>query len=148
MWVWLIALVSWAHLQLVEPIVRWWEEVVLGSWEEWLLALVRQGFEETTRFLNALGTWFLSMFSQRSYREHLRRGWQENSWQQWWGEVSTRPSTLNALVANLVAQQQQQQQINNGEHDILPTASETLTLPVLQRLDSPDVFQLWLRGPL
>ncbi|GIL73386.1 hypothetical protein Vretimale_17555 [Volvox reticuliferus] len=118
MWIWLLSLISWGHLQLVEPIVRWWEEVVLGSWEEWLLALVRQGFEEATRFLNALGAWFLSIFSQRSYREQLRKAWQENSWQQWWGEVATRPSTLNALVASLVAQQQQetqkQQRSNTG----------------------------------
>ncbi|GLI64543.1 hypothetical protein VaNZ11_007837 [Volvox africanus] len=110
MWIWLLSLISWGHLQLVEPVVRWWEEVVLGSWEEWLLALVRQGFEEATRFLNALGAWFLSIFSQRSYREQLRKTWQENSWQQWWGEVATRPSTLNALVASLIAQQQQQTQ--------------------------------------
>lgn len=100
------ATLRWLQLQVIEPIVRWWEEVVLGSWEEWLLALVRQGFEETTRFLNALGAWFLSLFSKSSYREQLRRSWQQNSWQQWWCEAAARPSTLNALVATLVEQQQ------------------------------------------
>ncbi|PNW76314.1 hypothetical protein CHLRE_12g541352v5 [Chlamydomonas reinhardtii] len=110
MWEWLWAIVCWAQLSVLEPVVRWWEEVVLGSWEEWLLALVRQGFEETTRFLNGIATWFLQLLSKQRYRDQLQRAWQENSWQQWWGQVATRPSTLNALVANLVAQQQQEQQ--------------------------------------
>jgi hypothetical protein len=110
MWEWLWAIVCWAQLSVLEPVVRWWEEVVLGSWEEWILALVRQGFEETTRFLNGIATWFLQLLNKQRYRDQLRRAWQENSWQQWWGQVATRPSTLNALVANLVAQQQQQQQ--------------------------------------
>ncbi|GFR48097.1 hypothetical protein Agub_g9782 [Astrephomene gubernaculifera] len=123
MWGWLLAVLTWAQLQVIEPVVRWWEEVVLGSWEEWVLALVRQGFEETTRFLNGLGAWFLSLFSKHSYREQLRRSWQENSWQQWWGEVARRPSTLNALVANLVAQQQQAHGNNPSSSPYTPAAN-------------------------
>ncbi|KAG2482947.1 hypothetical protein HYH03_018172 [Edaphochlamys debaryana] len=127
MWRWFLTVLSWAHLHLVEPIVRWWEEVVLGSWEEWLLALVRQAFEETTRFLNFVGAWLLDLINKQRYREHLRSAWQDNSWQQWWGEVASRPSTLNALVARVVAQQdkQAQQAAAQGTHSGANGTGET-----------------------
>ena len=106
----LLATLSWLHLTIIEPIVAFWEERVLALWEEWFMSLVRQAFEETTRFLNGISAWFLSTFSneRRSYRQQLRNAWQDNSWQRWWGEAASRPSTLNALVASLTAQQQKQ----------------------------------------
>ncbi len=79
---------------------------MLGSWEEWLLALVRQAFEETTRFLNGLGAWFLGLFSHSDYRTQLKRTWQDQAWPKWWATAAARPSAFNALVASLVKQQE------------------------------------------
>lgn len=108
---WALALLRWFHLSVVEPCVRWWEDTVLALWEEWVVALVRQTFEEVLRFLNGVASTALAVVNPR-HRDGLRQSWrrEEEKWQQWWKEVQARPSTLNALVASLAQQQQEQQQ--------------------------------------
>lgn len=69
-----------------------------------VMGVIRQSFQDATRFLNGLSAWLLSFF-QRDYRETLRRSWQDNPWHSWWHQAQARPSTLNALIA---AMQQQE----------------------------------------
>lgn len=110
---WLLAsaarAICWAHLAVVEPLAHFWERC-LSYWEEWVMAVVRQAFEEVTRFLNGLAAWLLSI-SNPQYRDSLRQSWRhdQEAWQRWWKDVAARPSTLNALVASLASQHQQEQ---------------------------------------
>ena len=84
------------HTHIVAPFVHWWEETVLGSWEELVRTLVRQGFDEATRFLNGFVAWLLSLFNHH-YRDTLRKSWDN---QKWWHHAH-QPSTFNALVAGM-----------------------------------------------
>ncbi len=99
----LVQLVRSFHTRLVQPSVRWWEETVLGSWEEFVRTLVRQGFDELGRFINGAIAWLLSLFNY-NYRDTLRKSWHEHSpWKTWWHQVQARPSTFNALVGPAAA---------------------------------------------
>ncbi len=95
---------AWLHAVVVF-FVDWWEYRVLTPWEEFVTSTVRHGFHEAARIFNGFSAWFLSFFNAR-HRQSLKESWQHNPWQKWWGEVESRPSTLNAILANLSEQDQ------------------------------------------
>ena len=84
--------IIWLHANLIAPLVRCWEERVLGTWEHVVTAILRESFAETTRFASGLSAWFVSLF-QHNYRESLRRSWDQNR-----SHAPSQPSTLNAII--------------------------------------------------
>ncbi len=97
----LFAFLCLLHAYIVAPLVHWWEETVLGSGEELVRTIVRQGFDEGTRFLNGLVAWLLSLFNHH-YQDTMRTSWNTHGpWQKWWHQAHNRPTTFNALVAGM-----------------------------------------------
>ncbi len=101
------SLVCWLHAHTARPLVEWWDDTVLGVWEESVKSVVREAFVQTYRFLNGASAWVLSVFDT-NYAESLRSSWkQQQDWHSWWAE--DRQSTLNAVVTKYVPPQLQQQ---------------------------------------
>ena len=85
-------LLAWLHANVLAPLVRFWEERILGTSEAVVTALMRESFAETTRFASGLSAWFVSLF-HHNYQDSLRRSWHQNR-----GHAPSQPSTLNAII--------------------------------------------------
>lgn len=96
------AILAWPHRKLVRPLVEWWEETVLGNWEESLIVFVRESFVQITRALGACARWILSVIDPAAAwygKESARTAWQHpHSWQERW--VNPPLSTLNQILHN------------------------------------------------
>lgn len=99
-WAWVLSVLSWFHQYVVVPLVQAWDRYVLSTWEEAVLSSFRGWSQEVARTVNGVSAWFLSRF-YRDYRDSLRKSWDHNPWQNWWSQVQTRPSTLNAIIASM-----------------------------------------------
>jgi hypothetical protein len=92
-----LAAAGWVHSWTARPLVEWWDDTVLGTWEESLKSVIREAFVQTNNGLNAVASWLLTLTS-REYREGLRDSWTaQQDWHSWWREERT--STLNAVIA-------------------------------------------------
>lgn len=92
-----MGIIHWLHARIARPLVEWWDETVLGTWEESLKSIIREAFQATNRFLNGISAWVLGVFDS-DYRENLKKSWkQQQDWHSWWRE--DHASTLNAVIA-------------------------------------------------
>ena len=88
----LVWLLTWIHAYIVSPLVRCWEDRILGTWENVVTAVLRESFAEWTRAASGLSAWFVSLF-QQNYRDKLRKAWRQPR-----SHAPPRPSTLNAIL--------------------------------------------------
>ena len=119
-WVFILA-VRWAQAQLVHPLVEWWMDTVLGTWEETLKSLLREGFNHLTRTVNGFFAWLVALLLDRSYLRRVRRsGKATSAWRAW--ARAPRPSTFNALIAR----EQTHSSVSNGANPGISTWSGKL----------------------
>ena len=100
--VWAVLLVSrWLHAQFVEPVVGFFLDTVLGSWEESIKAGVRETCALVSRFTNACSAAAVSLFLDRRYYSRLRsKHTRPSAWQAWWQQQQQAGggTFFNALV--------------------------------------------------
>jgi hypothetical protein len=91
------AAVGLVHAYAARPLVDFWDDAVLATWEESIKLVVREAFVTANRFINGASAWVLTLLDA-DYRESMKRAWHEQQeWHNWWREE--RQSTLNVVVA-------------------------------------------------
>ena len=99
--VWAVLLVCrWLHAQFIEPVVSFFLDTVLGSWEESMKAGVRETCALASRFTNACSAAAVSLFLDRRYYSRLRsKHTRPTAWQAWWQQQQQAGGgTFNAVV--------------------------------------------------
>jgi hypothetical protein len=121
---------SWFHSCIIAPLVRWWEDSVLGTWEHLVVSVVRELGLEWTRMANGLSAWFISLF-KHGYRDDLRRAWKQNQPRS--HEAQSRPSTLNAIIEALHRTDSRSTPDTSGATDMAESAVTFLDISTVRQ---------------
>jgi len=97
----LLALALWASgfftRKVCHPIVEWWLNSVVATWEETVKSFFREVFFFTIRAVNGFSASFISIFVDKDYYRNIQRGFaRKNVWQEW--NSQKQASTFNALI--------------------------------------------------
>ena len=102
----------------VSDVAEYFTDSILGVWEEGLKSVVRETFNNGTRFANTFSTWCLKVLGKEVGGDE--KGDKTKAWRSWWQE--NRQSSLNAFIASHSPSKRQKPResftaLSSAEHD-------------------------------